>query len=133
MGNANVELVQGLYAAFGSGEILDIVGSIAEDAEWEVVGRPSDFPTLGSRRGADEVLGFFAEIGQHLTFSEFAPKEFYSVDDKVFVLGHLAVTVIKTGKPVASDFIHVFTIKDGKVAAFREFTDTAKAAEAYRS
>jgi ketosteroid isomerase-like protein len=28
--------------------------------------------------------------------------------------------------------VHVFTIKGGKVTAFREFTDTAQFAEAYR-
>jgi len=28
--------------------------------------------------------------------------------------------------------VHVFTIKDGKVTDFREFTDTATFAEAYR-
>jgi ketosteroid isomerase-like protein len=28
--------------------------------------------------------------------------------------------------------VHVFTIRDGKVAKFREFNDTAQFAEAYR-
>jgi len=28
--------------------------------------------------------------------------------------------------------VHVFTLKDGKVTAFREFTDTAQFAQAWR-
>jgi uncharacterized protein len=40
--------------------------------------------------------------------------------------------VKKTGRRIASDWCHVFTVRDGKVAAFREFTDTAQAAAAYR-
>jgi uncharacterized protein len=132
MSNANVELVQGLYAAFGRGEIGTITKAMAPGSTWEVVGRASDFPTLGPRRGADGVQSFFEDVGQHLTFSEFSPQEFHAVDDKVFVLGRYAMTVKKTGKPLSSDWIHVFTIRDGKVAAFREFTDTAQAAEAYR-
>ncbi len=38
----------------------------------------------------------------------------------------------KTAKPVGAEWCHVFTFKNGKVAAFREFTDTASFAEAYR-
>jgi ketosteroid isomerase-like protein len=38
--------------------------------------------------------------------------------------------VRKTRKPVNADFVHVFTVKNGKVTPFREFTDTAQFAEA---
>jgi uncharacterized protein len=78
------------------------------------------------------VQAFFADVAQHLDFSEFSPKEFYPVGDKVFVLGSYAMTVKKTGLPHASDWCHIFTISDGKVTAFREFTDTAQVAAAYR-
>jgi len=133
MSNANIGLVQSLYAAFGRGEIATITNAMAPDSTWEIVGRASDFPTLGLRRGAAGVQSFFETVGQHLDFADFSPKEFYSADDMVFVLGHYAMTVKSTGKPLESDWIHVFSIRDGKVTAFREFTDTAKAAEAYRS
>jgi ketosteroid isomerase-like protein len=42
------------------------------------------------------------------------------------------MTVKKTGKPIDTDWCHVFTVHGGKVTAFTEFTDTAQAAEAYR-
>jgi hypothetical protein len=132
MSNANVTLVQALYAAFGRGEIATIVGAMAPDGTWESVGRPSDFPAFGPRKGQKAVQEFFDIVGRELTFSEFSPKEFYTSGDKVFVIGHYKMTVSKTGKPIASDWIHVFTFGDGKVTSFREFTDTAQAAEAYR-
>lgn len=133
MSNANVALVQSLYAAFGRGEIATIVNAMVQNAPWEMVGRATDFPTLGVRKGPDGVRDFFDTVGQHLDFSEFSPDEFYAADDKVFVLGHYTMTLKKTGKPFASDWIHIFTIQDGKVAAFKEFTDTGTLAEAYRS
>ena len=133
MDNANVGLVQSLYAAFGRGEIATIANAMAADSTWEIVGRASDFPTLGLRRGAEGVQSFFQTVGEHLDFAEFSPKEFYAAGDKVFVLGHYKMTVKSTGKPLESDWIHVFTVHNGKVTAFREFTDTAKAAEAYRA
>ena len=52
--------------------------------------------------------------------------------DKVFVLGRYAMKVKKTGKAMTSDWVHIFTIADGKVKTFREFLDTARPPEAYR-
>jgi hypothetical protein len=129
----NIALVKSLYAAFGKGDIATIVGAVTPDVDWEAVGRTSDFPTLGPRKGPAAVQEFFGLVGSNLTFSEFSPKEFYAVGDKVFVLGRYAMTVKKTGKSMASDWVHIFTIAGGKVAIFREFLDTARAAEAYRS
>ena len=132
MSNANVSLVQSLYAAFGRGEVAALVDAAAPDCDWVTVGRPADFPTFGPHRGKAGVQSFFDKVAQHLDFSEFAPQEFHAVGDKVLVLGRYAMTVKRTGKPAATEWCHVFTISDGKVAKFREFTDTAQAAEAYR-
>jgi ketosteroid isomerase-like protein len=48
------------------------------------------------------------------------------------VLGHYAWKIRKTGRSVASDWAHIFTVRNGKVVRFREFNDTAQFAEAYR-
>ena len=75
---------------------------------------------------------FFKIVAENNDFAHFSPREFYAADDKVFVLGDYAITMRKTGKKVESDWVHVFTIRGGKVSGFREFLDTAQAAEAYR-
>lgn len=128
-----VALVKSLYAAFGKGDIPTIIAALAPDVHWEAVGRPSDMPTLGARKGSAAVQEFFNLVGSSYTFSEFSPKEFHAAGDRVFVLGHYAFTAKKTGKSAASDWIHIFTIVGGKVTTFREFLDTARAAEAFRS
>ncbi len=128
----NVALAKSLYAAFGKGDIATIIAALAPAVSWEAVGRASDFPTFGARQGPAAVQEFFALVGSNLDFSDFSPKEFFPVGDKVFVLGHYAMTVKKTGKKMESDWVHVFTVAGGKVTAFREFLDTARAAEAYR-
>ena len=129
----NVALVKSVYAAFGKGDIATIVAAVTADIDWESVGRPSDVPTLGPRKGQAAVQEFFNIVGSSYTFSEFSPKEFYAVGDKVFVLGHYAMTVKKTGKVIESDWVHIFTFAGAKVKMFREFLDTARAAEAFRS
>jgi uncharacterized protein len=132
MSNANIALVQSLYAAFGRGEIKTIVDAAHPSCVWEIVGRRSDFPTLGQFKGQAGIQSFFDATGEHLDFKEFSPRQFFAADDRVFVLGHYAMTVKKTGKPIDTDWCHVFTVHGGKVTAFTEFTDTAQAAEAWR-
>jgi uncharacterized protein len=132
MSNANVATVQSMYAAFGRGDVATIIGVLTPDIDWTCNGRQSDFPTFGSRKGPNEVTGFFKTVAETNDFSEFSPREFYADGDKVIVLGHYKITVKKTGKKIASDWCHVFTFKTGKVAKFQEFLDTAQAAEAFR-
>jgi ketosteroid isomerase-like protein len=102
------------------------------DVDWAVNGKVAHFPTLGAWRGHDEVRNFFRTVADTIDFHDFAPREFYDSGDKVFVLGHYDGTVKKTGKRIASDWVHVFTVKGGKVVHFREFTDTANFADAWR-
>jgi uncharacterized protein len=132
MSEANVKLVQAMYAAFGKGDIASIVGALTADADWESVGRPADYPGFGKRKGQKAVQEFFGFVAQNVEFSEFSPREFYATGNKIFVLGHYAGKLKKTGRPFSSDFIHVFTAKGGKVEDFKEFLDTAQLAEAYR-
>ncbi len=132
MSQANIALVQSLYDAFGLGDIATIVNAAIPDIHWEVAGRHEDYPLFGVFHGHAGVQEFFATIGQHQDFIEFAPKEFYAADDKVFVLGHDSWTIRKSGTQVRTDWVHVFTIRDGKVHRFHEFLDTAQYALAYR-
>ena len=132
MSNANIALVQSLYAAFGKGDVTSILNSLTTDVSWCSGGRPSDYPGFGLRKGQAAVGEFFKIVADNNEFAHFSPREFHAAEDKVFVLGDYAMTLKKTGKTFASDWCHVFTVKGGKVTAFREFLDTALAAEAYR-
>jgi ketosteroid isomerase-like protein len=132
MSKSNVDLVQQLYGAFGKGDIPTLMNSMSDDIAWHSGGRASDFPGFGPRKGHAEVQDFFKIIAENNEFSHFTPREFYAAGDKVFVLGDYALTLRKSGKKFASDWAHIFTIRDGKVTGFREFLDTALAAECYR-
>src|SRR4051794_33043346 len=108
MSNANVATVQSMYAAFGRGDVATILNAASPDIDWHCNGRPSDYPTFGPRKGHQEVGEFFRLVAETGDFSEFSPREFYADGDHVFVLGHYALSVRKTGKKVASDWCHVF-------------------------
>ncbi len=132
MSNANVALVQSLYAAFQRGDIAPIIAALAQDVRWEVIGRPEDYPIFGRRKGPAAVQEFFRLLAELQEASDFSPREFHAAGEKVFVLGHYSWKIRKTGRSVASDWMHVFTVKDGNVTAFQEFTDTAQFTESYR-
>src|SRR5256714_12601212 len=60
----NITLVKSLYGAFGKGDTATIVAAMAADADWETVGRTSDFPTFGPRKGQPGVQEFFNLVGR---------------------------------------------------------------------
>jgi ketosteroid isomerase-like protein len=132
MSATNIAFVQSLYAAFGRGDIKAVIAGLAADVDWIVNGRRKDYPTLGSWKGQEGVQKFFEGVAEHQEAVEFTPREFFAADDRVCVLGHYAWKIRKTGRSAASDWAHVFTVRNGKVVKFREFTDTAQFAEAYR-
>ncbi len=132
MSDANIAFIQSLSAAFQRGDIAAITAASAPQITWEVNGRVQDHPLLGLRQGPRGVQDFFETVVQVQDMSEFSPCEFYADGEKVFVLGHYAWTIRRSGWPVASNFVHIFTVRDGKLTAFVEFTDTAKFADAYR-
>lgn len=126
MTDANIQLVQDAYAAFGRGDIPGVIALLAPDVHWESVGNPADFPALGVKTGTAAVEAQFRMLGGLLSFQSFSPQQFFAArPDTVFVLGHYDRTVIATGKPANSDFVHVFIIRESKIASYREFQDTA--------
>ncbi len=132
MSQADVSLIQSLYAAFGRGDIATIIAALAPDVDWRLNGSRSDHPLLGSWQGQKGVQAFFDELAQVQDFSEFSPREFFAAGDRVFVLGRYAATMRKTGRKAACDWLHMFTVRGGKVVAFLEFTDTAEFARAWK-
>jgi hypothetical protein len=122
----NTEIVKQAYAAFGRGDIPALLASLDENVDWQpVVGTNPPIPTAGRRRGRAEVGRFFEALGKNLAFSNFEAREFVAQGDKVIALGHYAAKALPTGLNMESDWVMVFTLKNGKVTKFTEFSDSA--------
>jgi uncharacterized protein len=133
MSAANVDFVQQIYAVHARGDFDGVVDRCSSDIEWCSGGSDQDFPAFGPRKGRAQVRDFFDKVSQAVEFSEFAPLEFYADQDKVFVVGTYTFRMKPDGQKVTSDWVHIFTIRDGQVVQFREFLDTARVAQAYRA
>jgi ketosteroid isomerase-like protein len=128
----NIGLIQSLYAAFGRGDINTIVAASTADVTIGLDGRASDLPMLGQHKGHAGMRQFFKVLADTHDITSFTPQEFYADGDKVFVLGHYGWVMKPSGRAGESDWLHVVTVRNGKVAAWRSFNDTALLAEAWR-
>lgn len=129
---ANVAIVQNCYSLFFQGDLPGLLAQGADEVMWETVGDRSQFPLLGQWPGKDGMTAFFGKLVETLDFTEFTPKTFLPSGDTVMVCGHYAWTLKANGRSGEMDWVHVFTLRDGLITSFREHTDTAKFAAAWR-
>lgn len=127
----NVQVVKDGYAAFGRGDIQGLLALMAEDVEWQIPG--AGLPLAGTYRGRNGVANFFQKLAADVDILDFQPREFVSDGDRVLVIGWERTRVKATNRTAEVDWIMSFTVRNGKVATFREYTDTKAIADAYES
>lgn len=124
MTESNVALVRRGYEAFGRGDINGLLALLDEKISWVTPG-PAELPTGGRRTGQQEVGAFFGIVNELYEFQRFEPAEFVSQGNRVVVIGSETILVRATGAVLDLDWVHAFTVRDGKVVAFQEYFDTA--------
>ena len=126
----NTQLVQRAYNHFLQGEIPAVLDLLSEDVEWLIPG-PESAPPAGSWHGREQVGQFFEVLSGSQEPRQFEPREFVAQGDRVVTLGHYLWRVMATGGEWESDFAHLFTVRDGRITRFQEFTDTNALSHAF--
>jgi ketosteroid isomerase-like protein len=127
----SLQVVKEGYAAFSRGDIPGLLALMAEDVEWIIPG--TGFPLAGTYRGRDGVANFFQKLAVETEILDFQPREFIADGDRVLVVGWERAKVKATNKTFEHDWVMAFTVRNGKVASYREYTDTKAIADAYAS
>ena len=127
----NAKTVQEAYNNFNTGNIQALLDQMSDKVTWELP-EIEGVALAGKRTGREGVKEFFETLARDQDVLEFEPLESLAQGDKVVSLGHYKWRVKDTGREYASDFVHVFTLSDGKITGFREHFDTAVVAAAYR-
>ncbi|HET6145590.1 MAG TPA: nuclear transport factor 2 family protein [Candidatus Acidoferrales bacterium] len=127
----NLQLVKEGFAAFSRGDLPGLIALMAPDVVWDIPGEGS--PLKGSYRGQEGVASFFQKLGEQTEILDFQPREFVADGERVLVIGWERVKVRATGRAVDLDWVMAFTVRDGKVAAYRQYTDTKAIADAFAS
>jgi len=129
----NTQIIKDAFAAFGRGDIKAILDSLADNVVWQgVIGTEGVLPQSGIRRGRAAVAEFFKQVADTTDFTEFAPETFVAQGNIVVALGRYSAKMKPSGGQLSSSWVMVFTLENGKVVDFKEYSDSAKAIRAYK-
>jgi ketosteroid isomerase-like protein len=128
----NLAVAQGLYAAYGRRDMKWILDAVADDVVWGIDSVAArEVPAYGVGRGKQHVEKFFAAWGASADFESFEAGDFVAAGDHVFATLRYELVVKATGKRLKSESPQHFTIKDGKIVAWRGYEDTAATRDAF--
>jgi ketosteroid isomerase-like protein len=133
MEEQNTRIVQEAYAAFQRADIPGVLSTLDDTVEWHaVIGTEGVVPTSGLRKGRSGVGQFFQQLADSIAFDSFEPREFIAQGEQVVVVGHYKGRAKATGRPWDADWVMIFTIRNGKIVRFREYTDTRQLTAAFQ-
>ncbi|GHD19601.1 nuclear transport factor 2 family protein [Tianweitania populi] len=119
----NRALVQKLYAGFAAGDLPAVLSTMASDIEWT---EAEGYPYAGTFVGHDAVVqSVFAKLMTEWEGYQAVPDSTVAEGDTVVALGHYSGRYSNTGKSFRAPFVHVWTVRDNKLARFIQHTDTA--------
>ncbi|MGE3842850.1 MAG: nuclear transport factor 2 family protein [Vicinamibacterales bacterium] len=117
-------VVKEVYAAFGRRDVPAILERVADEVDWEFIGSPT-LGYAGNKRDKQGVAEFFAGVARLDNITVFEPREFIEAGPHVTVIGWERCTSLDTGKTFDSEWIHVFTVAEGKITRWRGLFNTA--------
>ncbi|HEY1044043.1 MAG TPA: nuclear transport factor 2 family protein [Telluria sp.] len=127
----NLELVKQGYDAYAKGDLSRLLAIMSPDIEWDIPVIPG-VPFTGMRHGRDQVAAFFREVAESQQLRAFHIGEMIAQGDRVVVTGHHDWTVNKNGADFGTDWVEIFTVRNGQLVSFTELLDTCAVANAYR-
>lgn len=126
MSEQNRKTIEGMYEAFGKGDVPVIIGALDPDVEWweaENFIYADKNPYIGPQAVLE---GVFARIGNEWESFTVTPDEVLDAGETVVGRGYYAGKFRQTGREVRAQFAHVFSFRNGKVVKFQQYTDTAQ-------
>jgi ketosteroid isomerase-like protein len=122
------DIVRSFYEKLSVGDAAGALGLMAPDIEWitmwhyQVEGR-------GPERVAE---GLFKPLMAEWSSFALVPTEFITEGRSGVSLGEFSGVHGSTGKSATARYAHVWLVKDGKIARFRQYIDTLAIAKARR-
>jgi ketosteroid isomerase-like protein len=118
------QTVMQAYTAYLQGDVEGIAALTTDDVEWGGVGPAGLGAPFGDYHGHDGVRRWFQELAASSAPYQLTGLEFHEDADSVWVTGQQSTT-FKNGKSEAAPFAHFFKFRDGRIATFWNFTDSA--------
>lgn len=124
----NEQVGRAYFDLLGRGDVAGALAMMTEDATWTVAGRPADFPLAGSydREGFTRMLGRIGSVmpdGVRVTITSVTAD-----DERVVIEADVRGTSV-AHKEYDNRLVYVFDMRDGRIAAAREYLDTIHAGD----
>lgn len=120
-----LSIVQQGFQAVAAKDADGVIAMLSEDVEWVSPDPTRRLPWGGTYRGRDDVARWIRLLVDALDDFTLVPRQFIVEEDTVVVLGRERARISATGRAYETDFAHVIRVKDGRIASFRGFHDTA--------
>lgn len=123
------EVVESVYTLFAAGDMEGFAALMAPDIVWnEAEGNP--YADLNPYIGPEAVMsGLMSRLVTEWEDISVTPHEFVVEGDRVVVFGRYNETWKATGRRLDIPFVHSWTVNNGKLVAFQQYTDTAALVE----
>ena len=117
------QVVQHYLDTFFKKDVDKTLDCLTEDVVWKVQGAP-DVPTIGVRRGREQVREWMALFPPNFQPLNFKVERIFESDDQAVLTGHFTHRILSTGKEFSSDFAVICSVRDGKVSAYNFIEDS---------
>lgn len=125
------EVTAAFYELFGAGKIEEMLQRFVGADSVLDNPLPDPIPFGGRYVGAPGFLKYAQEIFAGIQVELFEIDEVIAREDRVVVLGRETSRSLKTGKRYSMSWVHVLTVRDGRIVLLREYNDTAAMAAAF--
>jgi ketosteroid isomerase-like protein len=129
----NLAIVQGVYEKFGKGDIPGVLSALDPKVEWY----EAESFIYGDNKvliGPEAVLnGVFMKIGAEWEYITIVNLQVIGMENgMVLGTGRYQGKYKRNGATIDAQLAHVWTLRDGKVIKFQQYTDTRQFSEAIK-
>ena len=121
----NVSIIEGAYNAFAAGDVESVLAKFDANIVWN---EAENFPYADGNPyiGGDAIVqGVFARIGEEWDGFHISGLKLHEMSkNMVLATGRYQGTYKKNGASMDVQMAHLWTLKDGKIVAFQQYTDT---------
>jgi uncharacterized protein len=130
MAQQSLDTIHAVYEAFAKRDIPAVLGRFDTAIEW-IAAEHSPLADQSPYRGLTRVRdGVFMRMGERFERFSIRVDEIFAADDKVIMLGVYLGAFKSTAKPFEAQVAHIWTVANGKVTKFQQYTDTYALKEA---
>lgn len=125
------EMMAGLYEAFGRGDVPVVLGAMDGQIHWHEAESNPYMPSGDAWVGPDAIVtNLFMKLGEDWDGFTVTPTSYHESADSVVVEGRYTGKHRGTGTSLDAQFCHVWSLRDGKITKFQQYTDTSQLRQA---